>query len=133
MEEFMTIEYMQLIAAIVAVISLVVSLIAHASDRHKLKSYCSIYENPENVWNICVCVSNCGKRPVNISFIELKQENQNTCSYSFSAHGADRVDVGENRSSHLSFGACDVSKLMKMKIFIVDALGCRHRARWNKH
>ena len=33
----MTIEYMQLIAAIVAVISLVVSLIAHASDRHKLK------------------------------------------------------------------------------------------------
>jgi hypothetical protein len=129
----MIIEYMPLITVIVAVISLFVSLITHVSDRHKIKAYYSIYEDPKDSWNLYVCVSNRGKRPVNISFIELKQKGQNTRSYSFSTHGSERVDVGEDRSSHLSFCDCDISGLIKMKVFIVDALGCRHRARWNKY
>jgi len=129
----MTIEYMPLIAVMVPVISLFVSLIAHVSDRHKIKAYCSIYEDPKDSWNLYVCVSNRGKRPVNISFIELKQKGQNTRSHSFSTHGSERVDVGEDCSSHLSFGACDVIGLIKTKVFIVDAFGCRRRAMWNKY
>lgn len=125
------------LALMVSVASLVVSFMTLYRDRHVVRVRAVSFFDTQGVCNLQVTVSNSGRRPISINHVLLRPPGHPGLYLAFAPNGQNQVDVGESKSCQISPIGLPISvwttleELHKCKVFVEDAIGKQHKARFS--
>jgi len=125
------------LALLTSVVSLVVSFVTLRRDRHVISVRAVPIELTQGIFHLHISVSNSGRRPISVTHVSLQPPGKDGLSLEFSPQGACRIDVGEVRACSINpmglpVSWASVAELRTFQIFVLDAVGKKHKAAWQK-
>lgn len=101
------------------------------SDRHVISAYGSLFIASDGRLDLAISVSNVGKRPTTIRFIQIQPPHGPSHSCPFLPGGPARLDVGDAVSTVVPRAVAvqlwrDASEIQHLEFYVVDSANKRH-------
>jgi len=123
------------LALLTSVVSLVISFVTLYRDRHVITARAVPVQQNDGSFALHVSVANGGRRPIAGTYVLIRRRGDPGLFLDFVPNGQNRIDVGESRSCTITGIGLPISwssseELRAMNVYVQDALGKQHEARW---